>query len=166
MHHLPPQIHSIYIAKAAGALMEQIQSAAIIAGTGIEGDRYAAGIGAFSISKPKIRHISLITLSGLEDANQLLLSNGRTSFLASETRRNIVIENLSSDALNNLVGKTFYLGGLKFRGTELCVPCQRPANLSAKQDFLKAFDGKGGLRAEALESGILLPNHPLEIPTE
>jgi MOSC domain-containing protein YiiM len=46
------------------------------------------------------------------------------------------------------------------------VPCQRPANLLAKQDFLKAFDGKGGLRAEALESGILLPNHPLEIPTE
>ncbi len=145
--------------------MEQVEPATILAGIGIKGDRYAAGIGAFSISKPKIRHISLITLSGLEDANQLLLSNGCTSFLASETRRNILIENLSADALNNLVGKTFYLGGLKFRGTELCAPCQRPANLLAKQDFLKAFDGKGGLRAEALESGILLPNHPLEMAT-
>ncbi|QWE17745.1 MOSC domain-containing protein [Polynucleobacter sp. AP-Nino-20-G2] len=143
--------------------MEQIQQAHIIAGQGIQGDRYAAGIGAFSVSKPKIRHISLITLSGIADANQYLEQNTSALFAETETRRNIVILNFSSDALNTLVGKVFYLGGLAFKGTELCVPCERPANLLGKQDFLKAFQGRGGLRAEALESGTLLPGDALEL---
>ena len=145
--------------------MQQIQQAHIIAGQGIQGDRYAAGIGAFSVSKPKIRHISLITMSGIADANQYLEQHTNAIFEESETRRNIVILNFSSDELNALVGKVFYLGSLAFKGTELCAPCQRPANLLDKQDFLRAFQGRGGLRAEALESGILLPGDPLELST-
>ena len=54
-----------------------------------------------------------------------------------------------------MVGKTFYLGNLAFKGTELCEPCQRPANLLKRPDFMNAFDGRGGLRAEALTSGTL-----------
>lgn len=163
MNKLSPKIHSIYIAKVAGAPMEQANEASIIAAEGIKGDRYAAGIGAFSISKPKIRHVTLITLSGLSDANHTLVKNAYSPFLESETRRNIVIENFSADELNALVGQTFYLGGLAFRGTELCAPCQRPANLLSKQDFISAFNGKGGLRAEALESGTILPGDILEL---
>lgn len=54
-----PQIHSIYIATRAGEPMRSIVKADIVAGEGIVGDRYALGIGAFSKTKPKIRHISL-----------------------------------------------------------------------------------------------------------
>jgi hypothetical protein len=162
-----PQIHSLYIAKLAGEPMIQVEHADIIAGEGIAGDRYAAGIGAFSISKPKIRHVSLIALSGLADANHQLLINQHALFSERDTRRNIVISHLSADELNSLVGKTFYLGGLAFKGTELCVPCQRPAKLLAKPDFIKAFESRGGIRAEAMESGTLtngdLLTHQLNI---
>jgi MOSC domain-containing protein YiiM len=148
-----PQIHSLYIAN--------------LAGEGIVGDRYAAGLGAFSVKKPKIRHISLIALSGIADANRQLLANQHILFSEGDTRRNVVINHLSADELNKLVGKTFYLGGLAFKGTELCVPCQRPANLLARPDFIKAFEGRGGIRAEALESGTLtnedLLTHQLNI---
>lgn len=162
-----PQIHSIYIANLAGEPMMQIEQAEIIAGMGIVGDRYAADLGAFSKTKPKIRHISLISLSGIADANRQLLANQHIPFSEGDTRRNVVIDHLSADELNSLVGKTFYLGGLAFKGTELCVPCQRPAKLLARPDFINAFEGRGGIRAEALESGTLtnrgLLTHQLNI---
>jgi hypothetical protein len=149
-----PRIHSIYRASQAGEPMNKRESARLIAGAGIEGDRYALGIGAFSGSIPaKIRDVSLITLTGIEDANQELEASGLSAYLASEVRRNIVIEGMSSDALNQLVGKEFSLGPLRLRATELCVPCERPAKLSEKSNFLPAFKNRGGIRAQILDSG-------------
>lgn len=142
--------------------MMQLAQANIIAGKGIDGDRYALDIGAFSKTKPKIRHISLIALSGIEHANQQLLAKQQTVFSESDTRRNLVISGISVNELNDLVGKIFYLGGLMFRGTELCAPCQRPANLLKRPDFMSAFENRGGLRAEALESGCLIPGDRLD----
>ena len=157
-----PQIYSIQIASRAGESMMQLAQANIIAGKGIDGDRYALDIGAFSKTKPKIRHISLIALSGIEHANQQLLAKQQTVFSESDTRRNLVISGISVNELNDLVGKIFYLGGLMFRGTELCAPCQRPANLLKRPDFMNAFENRGGLRAEALESGFLIPGDLLD----
>jgi hypothetical protein len=148
-----PQIHSIYIAHQAGGSMVQLLQAEIVAGEGIAGDRYALGLGAFSKTKPKIRHVSLIALSAIENSNRHLIAKQEAPFDASDTRRNIVISGITEDELNGLVGEVFYLGGLTFKGTELCAPCQRPANLLKRPDFLNAFEGRGGLRAEALESG-------------
>jgi MOSC domain-containing protein YiiM len=156
-----PQIHSIYIAYRAGESMVQLTQAEIVAGEGIVGDRYALGIGAFSKSKPKIRHISLIALSAIENANGELLAKQQAIFDQGDTRRNLVISGISEDALNGLVGKIFHLGGLAFKGTELCEPCQRPANLLKRPDFMNVFEGRGGLRAEALESGQLIPGSAL-----
>lgn len=157
-----PQIYSIQIASRAGESMMQLAQANIIAGKGIDGDRYALDIGAFSKTKPKIRHISLIALSGIEHANQELLAKQQAVFSESDTRRNLVISGISVNKLNDLVGKIFYLGGLMFRGTELCAPCQRPANLLKRPDFMSAFENRGGLRAEALESGYLIPGDRLD----
>jgi hypothetical protein len=149
-----PRIHSIYIASQAGEPMNQRKSARLIVGAGIEGDRYALGIGAFSGSIPaKIRAVSLIALTGIDLANLELESNGMKTFFAIETRRNIVIEDMSSDSLNQLVGKEFSLGPLRLRATELCVPCERPAKLSEKSNFLLAFKNRGGIRAQILDSG-------------
>lgn len=142
--------------------MMQLAQANIIAGKGIDGDRYALDIGAFSKTKPKIRHISLIALSGIEHANQELLAKQQAVFSESDTRRNLVISGISVNKLNDLVGKIFYLGGLMFRGTELCAPCQRPANLLKRPDFMNAFENRGGLRAEALESGYLITGDRLD----
>ena len=150
-----PQVHSIYIAARAGELMVQLARAEIIAGEGIVGDRYALGLGAFSKTKPKIRHVSLIALSGIENANTLLQTKQQTFFGAGDTRRNLVIKGISEEELNGLVGRVFYLGGIAFKGTELCEPCQRPAKLLKRPDFMGAFKNRGGLRAEALDSGTI-----------
>lgn len=150
-----PQIHSIYIAPLAGEPMVRLIEAEIIAGQGIAGDRYALGRGAFSKTNLKIRHVSLIALSGIEHANRHLVAKQEAIFGQGDTRRNLVISGISEEELNSLVGKHFHLGGLAFKGTELCEPCQRPAKLLKRPDFMDSFEGRGGLRAEALESGSL-----------
>jgi hypothetical protein len=149
-----PKIHSIYIASQAGEPMRKRESAKLSIGAGIEDDRYALGIGAFSGSNPpKIRDVSLIALMGVKAANLELEASGLKTFLATETRRNIVIEGMSSESLNQLVGKEFSLGSIRFKATELCVPCERPANLSEKSNFISAFANRGGIRAQILDSG-------------
>jgi MOSC domain-containing protein YiiM len=60
---------------------------------------------------------------------------------------------MSSDALNQLVGKEFFLGLIRLKATELCIPCERPAKLSEKSNFLSAFKNRGGIRAQILDSG-------------
>ena len=56
--------------------------------------------------------------------------------------------------VNDLLGRTFSLGGVRFEGTEASHPCHwmDVALVPGTRDLLK---GKGGLRAKILESGIL-----------
>lgn len=134
--------------------MVQRDGATVIASQGIEEDRYAISVGAFSKSSPqKIRDVSLITREGIDAANHELNTIGLKKYLDSETRRNIVIENMTPEALNQLLGKEFYLGAVRLKATELCIPCERPAKLASKMNFLAAFENKGGIRAQVLESG-------------
>ncbi|WP_228385079.1 MULTISPECIES: MOSC domain-containing protein [Polynucleobacter] len=146
-------IQAIYIAPKAGAAMASVRHVELIK-EGIQGDRYAIGTGAYSKVIPaKIRHISLITQAGINTSNESLMASGEPTFTAAQTRRNIVIANMSANELNALVDRTFKLGNLNFKGVELCAPCQRPAQLLKKQNFLDAFEGRGGLRAEILQIG-------------
>ena len=153
---LSAHIQAIYLANSAGANMQSVHSAKLITGIGIEGDRYAMGIGAYSATEPaKVRHISLISLSGIETANDWLKAGDEPAVDAGETRRNIALEGITAAELNNLVGKRFQLGNIQMLGTELCTPCERPAQLLSRPSFMDAFEGRGGIRAEVLSSGIL-----------
>jgi MOSC domain-containing protein YiiM len=153
---LSAHIQAIYLATTAGDKMQAIDHAKVKTGCGIEGDRYALGAGAYSKIEPtKVRHISLISLSGIETANDWLKAGDEPTFDGSETRRNIVLDGITATELNELVGKQFQLGNLQLLGTELCTPCERPAQLLDRPSFMEAFEGRGGIRAEVLSSGTL-----------
>ncbi|MBU3616376.1 sulfurase [Polynucleobacter sp. JS-Polo-80-F4] len=137
--------------------MQSVGHAKVNAGFGIEGDRYAMGMGAYSDVLPiKVRHISLIALSGIETANDWLLAGDEPTFDGAETRRNVVLKDITADELNALVGQSFQLGSLQLLGTELCTPCERPAQLLNRPSFMEAFENRGGIRAEILNSGTLV----------
>ena len=160
-------IQAIYIAPSGGEQMQAITHARVHADLGIEGDRYAVGKGAYSAAEPiKVRHISLIALSGIETANDWLQAGDEPTFDAAETRRNIVLEGITSTELNGLVGQQFQLGSIRLRGTELCTPCERPAQLLNKPSFMDAFEGRGGIRAEVLNSGMLHIGDMLQLEGE
>ena len=153
---LKARIQAIYLAPSAGVRMEFVSKVSVNAGLGIEGDRYALGKGAYSAVQPiKLRHVSFIALAGIETANDWLQAGDEPTFDGAETRRNIVINGMTAAELNNLVGRRFQLGNIELLGTELCTPCERPAQLLKRPSFMEAFEGRGGIRAEVLNSGVL-----------
>ena len=144
------QVLYIFVASSAGEPMREVQEVTAIAGVGLSGDRYASDRGAFSNAKRKtIRQATVIALDAIHSANAEL----EQPFLPSETRRNIVIKDISAEELNELVGREFTIGEARVLGIEFCSPCNRPSKLSGKPEFLSAFRNRGGLRIEILETG-------------
>ncbi|NTW86871.1 MAG: hypothetical protein HGB30_11990 [Holophagaceae bacterium] len=142
------RIESIHIATAAGAPMQSRVEVSVTAGSGIDGDRYATQSGKFS-DKPKSgRQITFIEAEAVEALAQELgirLESG-------ETRRNVVTRGVP---LNHLVGREFEAGSARFRGAELCEPCQYLTELTGKPGILPGLIHRGGLRAEILQGGLL-----------
>lgn len=127
-----------------------------VRGVGLEGDRYALGIGAYSKSKRiVIRHVSLIAIEAILEANKTAV----VPFTIHDTRRNLVTMGVD---VNTLIGKIFGFGGhALFKGIEWCDPCDRPSYLSSKPGFEEAYKERGGLRAEVLEGGIITVGNPI-----
>lgn len=147
-----PHILEIQIAEDQGLPMQPLQQVKIIE-SGIEGDRYAAGRGKFSNSKPPRnidRHITLIASEVIQAVNQERSIN----IMFADTRRNILTIGID---LNLLVDKQFYIGEVLVEGVELCEPCGRPGQLSpnmeVKKYFNNAFKNRGGLRVRVLGTG-------------
>lgn len=155
-------ILEIYISPSKGEPMVGVKSSLVIPGIGLEGDRYARGLGAYSGSKTmpdEDRQVSLISLQAIYEANKVLLWKGIQFFSPNETRRNLLID-IPSEDLNNLVGKRFLLGSIEMEGASLCDPCTRPGlvlgrELKDAKAFEEAFAEKGGLRARIITGGIL-----------
>jgi hypothetical protein len=160
-------IQAIYLAASAGTQMLSVSSAKAIAGSGLAGDRYALGTGAYSAIEPtKVRHISFIALSAIDTANDWLTAGDEPTFDGAETRRNIALAGITASELNALVGQQFQIGSIQLYGTELCTPCERPAQLLSRPSFMEAFEGRGGIRAEILNSGVITVGDKLFIRDE
>ena len=138
---------SIHIAPEAGLPMETMPEARAIAGRGLEGDRYTLGIGYYSNTPgPGGRELTLIETETLEALPAL-----GVKLSAAETRRNIAT---SGVALNHLVGREFWVGAVRLRGTRLCEPCKYLEGLTQAGAML-ALLHRGGLRAQILNDGVI-----------
>jgi MOSC domain-containing protein YiiM len=118
-----------------------------IAGSGLEGDRYALGTGTYSKTKGGGREITLIEIEVIESLRRehgLALASG-------ETRRNIVTRGLS---LNVLVGRDVLIGDVLCRAIRLCEPCDYLAELLGKP-LLRPLAHRGGLRTEVVTGGLI-----------
>ena len=156
MSPIAGQVSGLYWCAGAGDAMQMADRLRVIAGIGLEGDRYATGLGAYSAIEPsKLRHLSLITEEGIETANDWQQAAGLPSFSMAQTRRNVLLRGISAQALNDLVGQRFWIGTIQCRGIELCTRCPRPSELSQQGGFQEAFEGRGGLRTEVLLGGEL-----------
>ncbi len=144
-----PRLLSIQIAEDKGLPMQALESVEITE-TGIRGDRYATGNGAFSNSRIIDRHVSLIEIEAIE----AVWSKHAIEVTFADTRRNLLTIGIR---LNDLVGKTFRIGDVLVEGVELCDPCGRPGILSGKEQLKRSFKDvfhlSGGLRARVLQTG-------------
>jgi MOSC domain-containing protein YiiM len=140
------RVEHIHLATRASEPMRSVARVRAIAGIGLEGDRYAAGLGFYSDKPPGTgRAVTLIeaeTLDALREELGIDLQPGAS-------RRNLTIRGIE---LNPLVGKRFRIGGVLCKGVRFCVPCQYLVDLIGKP-VLAPLVERGGLRADIIEGG-------------
>lgn len=133
------RVVEILVSAAPVQLPQQVARARVIAGRGLEGDRYAAGIGTWS-DYPVRTGVDLTLIEA-----EVLEAVGLTGAAA---RRNLVTRGVR---LNDLVGKRFRVGEVECYGDRRCEPCAHLERLTRLSS--RALAHRGGLRADVLNGG-------------
>jgi MOSC domain-containing protein YiiM len=154
---------SLHIAPAAGHPMTVVPEVRAVPGRGLEGDRYFLGQGHYS-ARPSWggREVTLIEVETLEALEQGVVNAAGERLglriTPAETRRNIATAGVP---LNHLVGRTFWVGPVRMRGTRLCEPCRYLEDLTGRPGLLSALVHRGGLRAQILNEGVIRTGDPV-----
>jgi hypothetical protein len=142
----------IHIAARASLPMQELEHATLIAGRGIEGDRYFSGTGTYSI-KPDAREVTLIEMEVLEAiARGDPPAPGEKVELAPvEHRRNLTTRGVP---LSHLVGKRFKVGEAVLVGGRLNFPCRYLEKLLGRPVYT-ALLNRSGLNCRIEVGGII-----------
>ncbi len=127
--------------------MLAVESIRVVAGKGIEGDRFFKRAGTYE-GTGRLgagREVTLIEASAL----RALKEEHGIELAFAETRRNILVEGV---ALNDLVGREFKVGNVTLRGMRLCEPCRHLSELTGKP-LVSPLCHRGGLNAQAVTTG-------------
>lgn len=136
----------IALAPTAREPLRQVQGAMLIAGHGLEGDRYGRGLGTYQDGELGKRQVTLIDRRHLKAGGYTL----------EESRRNLeVVGNVDLMRLFTASGGLFFkLGDATCRGVKYCDPCNIPSKLVGRTgSFRKDMWGCGGLIIEVIQSG-------------
>ena len=150
-------VEAIHIASAAAEPTRQVDSIPAVPGVGLEGDRYAAGLGHYDDDRVS-RDLTLIEAEVIDT----LVREQGIELAAGETRRNLTTRGVE---LNDLVGRRFWVGEVLCEGTRLCEPCQYLADLTGKP-VLRSLVHRGGLRADIVRGGVIARGDPVRVADE
>ena len=129
--------------------MRSFPSLELIAGRGIEGDRYLIGheTGFYSHKPEEGRQITLFEMETLE----ALKRDHGIEMLPDEHRRNVTVEGVP---LNHLVGRRFRLGETVVEATRLSTPCRHIEEILGKAVFDPMIN-RSGLNCKIIAGGTL-----------
>jgi MOSC domain-containing protein YiiM len=145
--HWRGELLNIHVAPNASAPMVELPEVRLVEGIGLEGDRYATGLGTYS-KRPHIdRQATLIEVEVLD----ALVRDRDLELAPHEHRRNLTTRGVP---LNHLVGHYFRIGDCVLYGGRLNVPCLYLENLVAKKVF-KALLNRSGLNCRIVVGGII-----------
>ncbi|HEV7523519.1 MAG TPA: MOSC domain-containing protein [Acidimicrobiia bacterium] len=136
----------IYTTAVGGQPLVPNSEVEAIEGAGLAGDRYATGDGTYSGRTGPDRQVTFIEREAIAAVNESGVELGE-----HETRRNLVTEGVP---LLDLIGETFRVGDVLFRGIKSCPPCaylEEQTRLGVR----KLLENRGGLRAEVVRGGML-----------
>ena len=120
--------------------IEQVNNVEVIAGKGIKGDRY------YHDYNEAKKQITLIESENIDYYNKKF--NVNFSYL--DFRRNLITKSIQ---LNDLIGKKLSIGHIEVQIHDLCKPCKYLQEILGKDNIIKEFLRRGGLRCEILVSG-------------
>ena len=144
----------VCIAEAGSQPMQELPEARLVAGVGIDGDRYATGKGHHSKLPRADRQVTLIEIETLEAIRR----DHRISIEPHETRRNLTTRGVP---LNHLVGRRFRVGEAVLHGERLNVPCKYLDGLLGRELF-GPLTNRSGLNCTIVRGGVIRPGDPIE----
>jgi MOSC domain-containing protein YiiM len=136
-------VEGIHIADRKGGPVRSVDSVTAVAGAGLAGDRGHRNPGDESPGRD-------LTLVEAENIEALGRDHG-IHLAPGETRRNLTTRGVR---LNELVGKEFWIGGVRARAVKLCEPCDYLQGLVGKP-ILKPLTHRAGIRADLLTDGTI-----------
>lgn len=144
LYHSPAHIYKGHAGLPAGTVpMTEVSRIRLVAGRGVEGDRYYKIDGA----KGQVTFFAEETWLRLCEALKVSDRN------ADVFRRNIIVRGVD---LNALIGRDFEVQGVRFHGVEHCKPCFWMEQAFGPGALALLSEWKaGGLRAAVLSDGIL-----------
>ena len=118
----------------------EVNTINLIAGKGVIGDRH------FKDYNDPYNHLSFIESENIDEYNKKY--NLDIPYL--DFRRNIVTRGIK---LNNLIEKKLMIGNVNLEVIDLCRPCRHLSEKLEKDNIIKEFLRKGGIRCEILNDG-------------
>ena len=134
------KIFKIGITENNNQKINEVNAIDLIAGKGIVGDRH------FKDYNDPYNHLSIIESENIDEYNKRY--NLNIPYL--DFRRNIITKGIR---LNNLVDKKILIGNVQLVVIDLCRPCSHLSDKLDKDNIIKEFLRKGGIRCEILNDG-------------
>lgn len=142
-------VRHLHITPRAFLPMKLFRELTLVAGKGIEGDRYMIGreSGFYSDKPEDGRQITLFEIETL----QALTRDAKITLLPEEHRRNVTVEGVP---LNHLVGRQFWLGTTLLEATRLSIPCRHIEEIVGKAVFDPLIN-RSGLNCKIVKGGVV-----------
>ena len=138
---------NIHITPAGREPMRELSEAQLVAGQGIEGDRYFLGTGTYSQKLEPGRQVTLIEIETLE----ALARDHGLDLTIGEHRRNLTVRGVP---LNHLVGRRFRVGEAVLEGSRLNKPCKYLELVTGKPVY-EPLIHRSGLNCIIVEGGTI-----------
>lgn len=138
-------VTAIWLTGSTARPMRQVASARLLAGRGLDGDRYALGGGTWA-EYPDLE--KQLTLIAAEDVAAVALETG-AELSPGDLRRNVVTTGVD---LPSLVGGWFAVGEALLFGMKRCPPCTHLERLTGVR-LIKAMVHRGGINAAVFVGG-------------
>ena len=132
-------VTQIWLTDAAAAPMRRTPTGLLVAGAGLDGDRYALGGGTW-VQYPDLE--KQLTLIDRDDVAAVAAEVG-VALAPGDTRRNLVTTGVDLPAL---VGRWFAVGDALLVGMKRCPPCTHLERLTGAK-LVKAMLHRGGINA-------------------
>lgn len=148
-------VERIFIRPITASAQIECEQVVVVAGQGIEGDRY------FACHDEPGQNLTLVEA---EEIEAFICGQGSPGDL-SISKRNFITRGVR---LNKLVGREFMVGEVRLLGVKLCEPCEMLGKSLASADLgaeevVRRFVHKAGLRVEVLTSGVVTRGEKVQL---
>ncbi|MGK5113618.1 MULTISPECIES: MOSC domain-containing protein [unclassified Geodermatophilus] len=149
----------IWLTGTAAGPMRRVPTARLLAGQGLEGDRYALGGGTWAAYPDLEKQLTLIDAADVA----AVAAEAGVELTPGDTRRNLVTTGID---LPSLVGRWFAVGDALLFGMKRCPPCTHLERLTGAR-LVKAMVHRGGINAAVFVGAHIAPGVPVRaVPEE